>query len=73
VVARQLGLRIATRMGQPVTLVMTRRMLHGIRQHAERRTTAAGSWVRGQLGYPSGSLRQCRESAAGHYRCTADP
>jgi len=45
-VAPQLGLRIATRIGEPVTLVMTRRMLHGIRQRAERRTTAAGSWVR---------------------------
>jgi hypothetical protein len=31
----QLGMRIATRMGEPVTLVMTRRMLHGIKEHAE--------------------------------------
>jgi hypothetical protein len=36
-VAPRLGLRIATRVGEPVTLVMTRRMLHGIRQRAERR------------------------------------
>jgi hypothetical protein len=35
-VPSQLGLRLATRMGEPVTLVMTRRMLHGIRQRAER-------------------------------------
>ena len=41
-IAPQLGLRLATRFGEPVTLVMTRRMLHGIRQRAERRTTAAG-------------------------------
>jgi hypothetical protein len=33
----QLGMRIATRVGEPVTLVMTRRMLHGIRQRAERK------------------------------------
>jgi hypothetical protein len=32
----QLGMRIATRIGEPVTLVMTRRMLHGIKEHAER-------------------------------------
>jgi hypothetical protein len=32
----QIGLRIATRVGEPVTLVMTRRMLHGIKQRAER-------------------------------------
>jgi hypothetical protein len=32
----KLGLRIATRMGEPVTLVMTRRMLHGIKERAER-------------------------------------
>lgn len=32
----QVGLRIATRVGEPVTLVMTRRMLHGIKEHAER-------------------------------------
>jgi hypothetical protein len=31
-----LGPRIATRVGEPVTLVMTRRMLHGIRERAER-------------------------------------
>jgi len=31
-----LGLRIATRVGEPVTLVMTRRMLHGIKRQAER-------------------------------------
>ena len=42
-IAPQLGLRIATRIGEPVTLVMTRRMLHGIRQRAERGTRAAGS------------------------------
>jgi hypothetical protein len=39
----QPGLRIATRVGEPVTLVMTRRMLHGIKEHAERRTRAARS------------------------------
>jgi hypothetical protein len=32
----QVGMRIATRVGEPVTLVMTRRMLHGIKEHAER-------------------------------------
>jgi hypothetical protein len=32
----QFGLRIATRVGEPVTLVMTRRMLLGIKEHAER-------------------------------------
>jgi hypothetical protein len=32
----QLGLRVATRVGEPVTLVMTRRMLQGIKQRAER-------------------------------------
>jgi hypothetical protein len=42
-VARQLGLRIATRLGEPITLVMTRRMLHGIKQRAERRTPVVGS------------------------------
>jgi hypothetical protein len=36
----QAWLRIVTRMGEPVTLVMTRRMLHGIRQRSEGR--AAG-------------------------------
>jgi hypothetical protein len=30
------GLRIATRVGEPVTIVMTRRMLLGIKRHAER-------------------------------------
>ena len=35
-VPSRLGLRIATRVGEPVTIVMTRRMLHGIRRHAER-------------------------------------
>jgi hypothetical protein len=39
----QLGLRMATRVGEPVTLVMTRRMLHGIKEHAERRTREARS------------------------------
>lgn len=38
-VGPRLGLRIATRVGEPVTLVMTRRMLHGIRQRSERRAT----------------------------------
>jgi hypothetical protein len=33
-------LRAAGRLGEPVTLVMTRRMLHGIRQRAERRAGA---------------------------------
>ena len=37
----QLGLRIATRLGEPVTLLMTRRMLLGLKEHAERRTRAA--------------------------------
>ncbi len=37
----QAGLRIATRIGEPVTLVMTRRMLHGIKQRAERGSTTA--------------------------------
>jgi hypothetical protein len=36
-VPSQLGVRIATRVGEPVTLVMTRRMLHGIKRRAERR------------------------------------
>ncbi|MGY1744186.1 hypothetical protein [Blastococcus sp. SYSU D00695] len=31
------GLRVATRVLEPVTLVMTRRMLHGIAERAERR------------------------------------
>jgi hypothetical protein len=35
-IAAQAGLRIATRVGEPVTLVMTRRMLHGIKERAER-------------------------------------
>jgi hypothetical protein len=34
---QQLGMRIANRVGEPVTLVMTRRMLHGIKQRAERK------------------------------------
>jgi uncharacterized protein YndB with AHSA1/START domain len=34
------GLRLASRIGEPVTLVMTRRMLHGIGQRAERRVPA---------------------------------
>jgi hypothetical protein len=34
----QPGLRIATRVGEPVTLLMTRRMLHGIKHRAERRS-----------------------------------
>jgi hypothetical protein len=34
------ALRAAGRLGEPVTLVMTRRMLHGIRQRAERRAGA---------------------------------
>ncbi len=46
-VAPRLGLRLATRLGEPVTLVMTRRMLHGIRQRAERRTTAGAEQVQG--------------------------
>jgi hypothetical protein len=36
------GLRIATRVGEPVTLVMTRRMLHGLKERAERRTGRGG-------------------------------
>jgi hypothetical protein len=39
-VAPQLGLRLATRIGEPITLVMTRRMLHGIKARAERRAVA---------------------------------
>jgi hypothetical protein len=34
----EFGLRMATRIGEPVTLVMTRRMLHGIKERAERGT-----------------------------------
>jgi hypothetical protein len=37
----QPGLRIATRLGEPVTLVMTRRMLHGIKERAEERSMPA--------------------------------
>jgi hypothetical protein len=37
----QAGVRIATRVGEPVTLVMTRRMLHGIKQRAEGRPPRA--------------------------------
>ena len=48
----QVGLRIATRMGEPVTLVMTRRMLHGIRQRAERSSDAQSA--SGQRGRSSG-------------------
>jgi hypothetical protein len=44
-VSPQLGLRLATRIGEPVTLVMTRRMLHGIRQRAERLTAAGAEQV----------------------------
>jgi hypothetical protein len=32
----KLGVRMATRLGEPVTLVMTRRMLRGIKERAER-------------------------------------
>jgi hypothetical protein len=39
----QLGLRLATRVMEPVTLVMTRRMLRGIKQRAERRAGAPTS------------------------------
>ena len=39
----QVGVRIATRAGEPVTLVMTRRMLRGIKQRAERRPWAGVS------------------------------
>jgi hypothetical protein len=35
-VPARVGMRIATRVGEPVTLVMTRRMLRGIKEHAER-------------------------------------
>jgi hypothetical protein len=34
----RLGLRVATRVGEPVTLVMTRRMLRGVKARAERHT-----------------------------------
>jgi hypothetical protein len=37
----QLGLRIATRAGEPATLIMTRRMLRGLKAHAERRSSGA--------------------------------
>ena len=39
----QVGVRLATRVGEPVTLVMTRRMLHGIKQRAERGRAARTS------------------------------
>jgi hypothetical protein len=39
----QPGLRIATRLMEPVTLVMTRRMLHGIEERAERRARSSRS------------------------------
>ena len=39
----QLGLRIATRAGEPVTLVMTRRMLQGIKERAETRSNPVGT------------------------------
>ena len=38
----QVGMRIATRLGEPVTLVMTRRMLHGIKLRAEHGAAQAG-------------------------------
>lgn len=38
----QVGLRAATRVGEPVTLLMTRRMLLGLKHHAER-PAAAGA------------------------------
>jgi hypothetical protein len=38
-VARQVGARVAGRVMEPVTLVMTRRMLHGIKERAERRAS----------------------------------
>jgi hypothetical protein len=53
-VAPQFGLRIATRIGEPVTLVMTRRMLRGIRQRAEERTAATGSRVGSGSGQAGG-------------------
>ncbi|MGY1699817.1 hypothetical protein [Geodermatophilus sp. SYSU D00766] len=37
----RLGARLAGRLGEPVTGVMTRRMLHGIRERAERRAGRA--------------------------------
>jgi hypothetical protein len=37
----QVGLRLAIRLGEPVTLVMTRWMLRGIEERAERRAGAA--------------------------------
>jgi hypothetical protein len=37
----QVGLWIAGRIGEPVTLVMTRRMLRGLKAHAERRSSGA--------------------------------
>jgi len=38
-VAQQLAARVAGRVMEPVTLLMTRRMLHGIKEHAERRAS----------------------------------
>jgi hypothetical protein len=39
-IAPQVGMRIAGRVMEPVTLVMTRRMLHGIKERAERRASS---------------------------------
>jgi hypothetical protein len=56
----KIGLRMATRVGEPLTLVMTRRMLHGIKQRAERRTrtalrsAAAGGVTAAALRAPAG-------------------
>jgi len=61
-VAAQPGLRLATRVGEPVALVMTRRMLHGIKQRAERRVTGPA----GRTGLrDDGGLGSERSSAAG--------
>ena len=42
----RLGMRIADRVMEPVTLVMTRRMLHGIKQRAERAAARGGPGIR---------------------------
>ena len=40
--AAQVGLRVATRVGEPVTLLMTRRMLLGLKQRAENSRARVG-------------------------------
>ncbi|WP_198597847.1 SRPBCC family protein [Blastococcus atacamensis] len=55
---QQRGVRVATRVMEPVTLVMTRRMLRGIKERAERRV-ASGAPV------PAGAALRWRRAAAG--------